>query len=202
MILFNFDFFKTELTKNAMEYLKDEYKNELLKEGDQWNFNGKGFKNKSSLIKYIYEKKRIPENYFNVEKVTSPSYRINEGTIQLLYELFVRETPLYINRERLYKFMLLSSNLMFIPNAKISFTIMFEDPYKQWTAQEIVDKVKKYHFQEELKVEKIEESFERYLQSTGKSDALVSCEKIEGVNKYKIHFTNFIYYLRHFDSEL
>lgn len=200
MILFNFDFFDTELTKNTIQYLRNDYKEELLEEAHKWNFDGIGFKNKTALVNYIHEKKRIPENYFFVKKVSSRSWRMNEGTIESLYELFIEETPLHIDRERFYKLMLISSELMFSPNEKICFTIMLEDPYIQWTAQGIVDKVKKYNFQKVIKIVKIEESLERHLVHNGKTDALISREVLNGQNLYKIHFTNLIYYMRYFET--
>lgn len=201
MILFNFDFFDSKLVNDTIEYLKEEYKDELLREGSKWKFNGKGFKNKTALVGYIHEKVFVNKNYFQVKKVTSKNYKINKETINSLYKLFMKETPLYIDREKLYKWMLLSSELMFSSNEKICFTIMFEDPYKQWSAQEIVDNVKKYDFQKELKVNKIEESLNRYLGNNEKKATLVLHQNINGVNMYKIHFTNFVYYLRDFINE-
>lgn len=202
MILFNFDFLKSELTKNTIQYLQDEYKEELEMKASQWDFNGIGFKNKTALVNYICEKKFLPKNYFSVKKISSSSYRINEGTIELLYELFKKEAPLFIDRERLYKIMLISSNLMFTPNSKISFTIMFEEPDKKWSANEIIEQVKHHDFKVNLKEEKIEESLERYTKSNEISGALVTCEMVDGVKKYKINFTNFIYYIRHFDTDI
>ncbi|NRG30086.1 hypothetical protein HRF69_23690, partial [Bacillus circulans] len=46
MILLNFDFIYSELMENTIHYLINEEKTVLVKEGEQWGFNGKGFKNK------------------------------------------------------------------------------------------------------------------------------------------------------------
>jgi len=35
--------------------------------------------------------------------MTSPNYKINQGTIESLYTLFITETPLYLDREKVYK---------------------------------------------------------------------------------------------------
>lgn len=88
---------------------------------------------------------------------------------------------------------------MFSPNEKICFTIMLENPDKKWTAQEIVDEIKKHSFTEDLKVEKIEESLNRHVVNNDRTNALLSLEIEKRQKLYRIHFTNLVYYVRQFE---
>lgn len=198
LILLNFDFIDNELTKNTIHYLNEEQKEILLNEAELWKFNGTGFKNKTRLQEYMIERGYINKKEL-IKKLSSESRRTNEETIIRLYKLFVKDTPLYIDRERLYKLMLLSSNLMFTPNEKICFTIMFENPYRQWSADEIAKEAKKNNLLK-LNARRIEESLDRHLVGNSKTDALLSSEKKGTTKFYRINFTNFIYYIRYFDS--
>lgn len=197
MILLNDDFIDHELTKNTVNYLTEKEKAFLLKEGERYGFNGKGFKNKTRLKEYLKERAFINEKELSY-KLSSKSRRTNSGTIDRMHELIVKESPIYIDRERLYKLMLLTSNLMFSPNEKICYTIMFEDPYKEWSADKIVGEAQKNNLLDLQKC-KIEKSLDRHLVENDKTDALLRCEVKEGVKFYRIQFTSFIYYIRNFD---
>lgn len=199
MILLNLDFFKEELTNNTLPYVKDEQKQVLLAEGETRGFNGQGFKSKSKLEEYLIEKTKIYDKEL-IEKITSKSRRTSAETVRKLHEFFKEETPLYIDRERLYKLMLLSSNLMFSPNEKICFTIMFEDPYSEWTVQTIME-VAQMEYQLNLIPSKIEESLNRYLVSKNHVGPLLLSFNKDSEKFYKIHFKNFIYYIRSFDNQ-
>lgn len=199
MILINLDFMKHELTKNTLPYLKEKHKEILLNQGDTYDFNGKRFKNKTKLEGYLADKAYVYDKEL-MRNVKSNSRRTTLETVRKLYEVFVEETPLFIDRDRLYKLMLLSSNLMFSPNEKICFTIMFEDPYEVWTADKLVEEAKKNYRLFLIKY-KIEESLDRYLVSKGDVGPLLTCEVIDGIKYYQIQFTNCIYYIRNFDTE-
>ncbi|MFT8322805.1 MAG: hypothetical protein ABF649_18195 [Bacillus sp. (in: firmicutes)] len=196
MILLNFDFIYSELMENTIHYLIHEEKTVLVKEGEQWGFNGKGFKNKTRLLEYMCEKGFLHEKEF-IKKLTSPSRRTNHETIKKLYTLFKKETPLFIDTEKLYRLMLLSSNLMFKPNDKICFTIMFENPYEYWTVEQIVQNAK-HNNTLPLSKEKIEQSLNRYVD--GENPILIR-QNSSGGTKYAINFTNFIYYITKFDKK-
>lgn len=116
-----------------------------------------------------------------------------------MYQLFKKDTPLFIDTERLYRMLLLSSNLIFTPNEKICFTVMFENPYKQWSAEEIIKEAKKNNLLK-FRVDKIEESLDRYLEKHCNKESLVTYEITERTRFYRIHFTNFINYIRKFDK--
>lgn len=55
-VLLNFDFIKNDLVNNTINYLNENEKGFLLKEGEQWGFNGTGFKNKTKLYEYMVER--------------------------------------------------------------------------------------------------------------------------------------------------
>lgn len=55
-ILPNFEFINTELVENTIHYLNNDEKEVLVKEGGNWGFNGKGFKSKTKLLEYIFDK--------------------------------------------------------------------------------------------------------------------------------------------------
>ena len=196
MILLNFDFIDRELTENTINYLTNEQKAILLKEAEQWDFNGKGFKNKTKLLEYMREKGFLDKKEF-MKKLTSPSRRTNEETVKRLYKLFKKETPLYIDTEKLYRLMLLSSSLMFKPNDKICFTILFENPYEWWTAEQVVQSAK-HNNTLPLSKEKIEQSLNRYVDS---ENSLLAHQHKKGEMQYAINFTNFIYYITQFDMK-
>lgn len=197
MIFLNFEFIDHELTKNTIKYLTENEKSFLLKEGESRGFNGTGFKNKTRLIEYMEEKAFINKKEL-IKTVSSLSRRTTLETVHKMYKLFIKEAPIYIDRERLYKLMLLSSNLMFLPNEKICFTIMFDNPYKQWSADELVKKAQRNNLLD-LRKSKIEESLDRHLVNNAKTEALLTCDEKDGVKLYQIQFTNFVYYIRHFD---
>lgn len=199
MILLNFDFFKNELTENTLSYVKQEFKETLLAEGENIGFNGRGFKNKTMLEEYLFAHKIVYDKEL-IEKMTSKSRRTSEETVKKLYKFFIEETPLYIDRNRLYKLMLLSSNLMFSPNEKICFTIMFDAPYSKWTVNNIME-VAQGNYQLNLIASKIEESLTRHLVSKGNVGALLTYLDLAGEKYYEINFTNFIHYIRYFEKE-
>ncbi len=134
------------------------------------------------------------------KKISSSSRRTTIRTVERLNNIFIKEAPIYLDRERLYKLMLLSSNLVFSPNEKICFTIMFEDPRKHWSADELVKKAQENNLLN-LRNNKIEDSLDRHLVNNDKTEALLTCEIKDGVKFYRIQFTNFIYYIRHFEIE-
>lgn len=199
MMLLNFDFFKNELTENTLSYVKQEFKETLLAEGENIGFNGRGFKNKTMLEQYLYAERIVYDKEL-IEKLTSKSRRTSEETVKRLYKFFIEETPLYIDRDRLYKLMLLSSNLMFSPNEKICFTIMFEEPYSKWTVNKIME-IAQRDYQLNLIPSKIEESLNRHLVSKGNVEALLTYFDLYDEKYYKINFTNFIHYIRYFERE-
>lgn len=198
-MLLNFDFFKNELTENTLSYVKQEFKETLLAEGENIGFNGRGFKNKTMLEQYLYAERIVYDKEL-IEKLTSKSRRTSEETVKRLYKFFIEETPLYIDRDRLYKLMLLSSNLMFSPNEKICFTIMFEEPYSKWTVNKIME-IAQRDYQLNLIPSKIEESLNRHLVSKGNVEALLTYFDLYDEKYYKINFTNFIHYIRYFERE-
>lgn len=195
-ILLNSEFIKNELVENTICYLNDEEKSFLLKEGEEWYFNGTGFKNITKLKHYIQNRTFINEKEL-IMNIDSPSRRTNPNTIEKLYTLFKKDTPIFIDTEKLYKMLLLSSNSIFSPNEKICFTIMFENPYKAWSAKEIIKEAQK-NISLELSIDKIEESLNRYLEKDGRKGALVSYEIKANTNFYRINFTNFIFYIQEF----
>ncbi|NRG28235.1 hypothetical protein HRF69_14015 [Bacillus circulans] len=86
---------------------------------------------------------------------------------------------------------------MFKPNDKICFTIMFENPYEYWTAEQIVQNAK-HNNTLLLSKEKIEQSLNRYVD--GENPILIR-QNSAGGTKYVINFTNFIYYITKFDKK-
>ncbi|TXC81571.1 hypothetical protein FS935_21955 [Metabacillus litoralis] len=168
----------------------------LVKEGEHWGFNGKGFKNKTKLLEYMCEQGLLHKKEF-IKKLTSSSRRTNDETIKKLYTLFSKETPLYIDTEKIYRLMLLSSNLMLKSNDKICFTIMFENPYEYWTGAQIVQKAK-YNNTLPLSKEKIEQSLNRYVEG---ENPIIMRQNNAGEMQYAINFTNFIYYITQFDKK-
>lgn len=77
---------------------------------------------------------------------------------------------------------------------------MFEDPRKHWSADELVKKAQENNLLN-LRNNKIEDSLDRHLVNNDKTEALLTCEIKDGVKFYRIQFTNFIYYIRHFEIE-
>lgn len=197
MIFLNFEFIDDDLTKNTIAYLNDDSKNHILKEAKQWDFNGIGFKNKTKLIEYLCQNGFFYKNEF-MKDITSKSRRTNKETVQKLFELFIDEAPLYIDRESFYRIMLISSNLMFTPNEKIYFTLMFDNPYKLWTSAEI-EKAAQNHLKNSFK--NIEASLDRHTVSNKKTDSLLVSEIKDDIKYYRIHFTNLIYYIRSFEQQ-
>lgn len=199
LIFLNFDLIDYELTKNTIAYLNDAPKKRLLNEAERWDFNDTGFKNSTKLKEYIYQNAFLNKKEF-IKKTSSPSRRTSKETVKKLYTLFKKETPIYIDTEKLYRMMLLSSNLMFTPNEKIYFTIMYDDPYRQWTAEELITEAQKNHFLK-LSLSKIKESLDRHIVRNGKTGPLLSYEIQRDKKSYRIHFTNFIEYIRCFEQQ-
>lgn len=196
MILLNFDFIYSELMKNTMPYLLNGKKEALVKKGELWGFNGKGFKNQARLLEYMYEEGFLNEKEF-IKKLTSPSRRTNHETVEKLHALFKKETPLFINTEKVHRLMLLSSNLMFKPNDKIFFTTILANPYKYWTAEQIVQSAIQNN-PLPLSKGKIEQRLNCYV--NGENPIIIS-RNIAGEMQYAINFTNFIYYIKKFDKK-
>lgn len=201
-ILINFEFLDHELVNHTVNYLTETEKEFLSnkEEARQRGFNGTGFTNKTKLTDYMEERAFIYKKEL-IAKLDSKSRRTNEQTIEKLYKIFIKETPLFIVTERLYRMMLLSSSLMFSPNEKICFTVLFDNPYIPWSAEEI-KRVAEHNNLLTLHVDKIEESLDRHVSTNSKTKALVSCE-INGEKKYyRINFTHFIFYIRKFYNEV
>ncbi|ANU17141.1 hypothetical protein BBI11_08985 [Planococcus maritimus] len=197
MILLNFDFIYSELMENTIHYLiNEEEKKSLVNEGEQRGFNGRGFKNKTRLLEYMYEKGFLNEKEF-IKKIESSSRRTNHETIKKLYTLFKKDTPLFIDTEKLYRLMLLSSNLMFKPNDKICFTIILANPYEYWTAEQIVQSAN-HNNTLPLSKGKIEQRLNCYVD--GENPIIIS-QNNTGEMQYALNITNFIYYITQFDKK-
>lgn len=196
MIFLNLAFIKGELTQNTIEYLNEGFKSKLFEPDSDIGFNGVGFKNFDKLKDFLNnEVKSYDKNFLE----SGGSRRVNAQTIENLYKAFKSDTPLYVDTDKLYRLMLLSSNLVFTPNEKIFLTVMFENPYEVWNAEEIVQYAKE-SYDLDLNKSKVEETLDRHIEKNKEIEVFVISSVQNGIKYYQIHFTNLIVYIRNFEN--